>query len=327
MHLKQLQYTVEVAKCKSFSKAAKKLYVSQPSLSTSISSFEEELGMTIFYRTTSGVILTKDGEKILPKIEEILNHLEQLSSLSEQTLSKYTTTLAAIPASCNGLVINLLGILARDNPEITLNILEIRPQKVLSSITNGLADLVIGSYTAESYKQTMMDIQKNNLVLEPLFDDYLYVFLPRNHRLANRPSISLKELFQERQATFNDFLLLESTDCSPEEEKNLSEYYSFSDRSSIKQAVANGIAYAILPHQMVLDDIYVNSGLIKAIPINNNPTKLTNYLAYRKSSYTPKQEQLIIEQIKLLAAQTQERLAKISAPIANLADESSICRY
>ena len=48
MHLKQLQYTLEVAKCKSFSKAAKKLYVSQPSLSTSISSFEEELGLTLF---------------------------------------------------------------------------------------------------------------------------------------------------------------------------------------------------------------------------------------------------------------------------------------
>lgn len=327
MHLKQLQYTLEVAKCKSFSKAAKKLYVSQPSLSTSISSFEEELGMTLFFRTTTGVVLTKDGEKILPQIEDILAHIEQLSAMGESNLSKYTTTLAAVPVACNGLVINLLGMIAKNNSDITLNTLEIRPQKVLSSIANGMADIVIGSYTAETQKQTKQEAQKNNLVLEPLFEDYLYAFLSRNHQLAKKNSISLKDLVQERQAIFNDFLLLESADCTVEEEKNLSECYSFSDRSSIKQAVAAGLAYAVLPHQMVLDDIYVTSGLIKALPINNNPVKLYNYVAYRKSNYIPKQEQIILEYIRTLAQEYKMRLEKISQKMPNQAEESTILRY
>lgn len=327
MHLKQLQYIVEVAKCKSFSKASKKLYVTQPSLSTSISSFEEEMGMTIFHRTPSGVILTKDGEKILPQIEFILANIEQLSTLGKQTFSKYTTTLAAIPAACNGLTINLLSVLAKEHLDITLNILEIRPQKILSSINNGLADIVIGSYTADNYKQIQQEAQKYNLHLEPLMEDYLYVFLPRNHPLANRPSLCLKELLHEYQATFNDSLLLENADYTVNEEEYLSACYTFSDRSSIKQAVAAGLAYAILPHQMVLDDIYVSSGLIKAVPITNNQLKLTNYVAWRKSNYSPKQEQVILEQIRLLFAQYAKRLDKIASNVTNQSAETTILRY
>lgn len=327
MHLKQLQYTLEVAKCKSFSKAAKKLYVSQPSLSTSISSFEEELGLTLFLRTTSGVVLTQEGEQVLAQIEEVLTSVDRLAAMGKQGFVKYNTTLAAIPSACNGMVINLLGEVAQSNPEITLNILELRPQKVLQSLINGVTDIVIGSYTEETKKYIFKETQKNNLELEPLFEDYLYVFLQRNHPLAKKTSVSLKELAGERQAIFNDFLLLESAECAAEEEKNLSECYSFSDRSSIKQAVAAGLAYAVLPHQMVIDDIYATSGLIKALPINTDPMKIYNYVAYRKSNYMPKQEQVILEYIRTLAAEYKERLEKLSLPMTNNAAETTVLRY
>ena len=172
MHLKQLQYTLEVAKCKSFSKAAKKLYVSQPSLSTSISSFEEELGLTIFLRTTSGVVLTQEGEQVLAQIEEVLTSVDRLAAMGKQGFVKYNTTLAAIPSACNGMVINLLGEVAQSNPEITLNILELRPQKVLQSLINGVTDIVIGSYTEETKKYIFKETQKNNL--PPLITVALY---------------------------------------------------------------------------------------------------------------------------------------------------------
>lgn len=327
MHLKQLQYTLEVAKCKSFSKAAKKLYVSQPSLSTSISSFEEELGMTLFLRTTSGVVLTQEGEQVLAQIEEVLASIDRLTAMAQQGFVKYTTTLAAIPAMCNALVIDLLGKVAKNNPEITVNVLELRPQKVLQAITNGVADIIIGSYTDDTKKYVRKDVERNNFVIEPLFEDYLYVFLERNHPLAKKASVSLKELAGERQAIFNDFLLLESADCSAEEKKNLSECYSFSDRSSIKQAVAAGLAYAVLPHQMVLDDIYTTSGLIKALPINTDQVKVYNYVAYRKSNYMPKQEQVILEYIRTLAAEQKERLDKLPRPVVSNITETTVLRY
>ena len=286
------------------------------------------MGCKIFNRTPQGTVLTEDGKKILVQAELILSNVENLLHITaNESTQKYTLTLAAIPAACNELTISLLSTLAADYPEITLNILEMRPQKVLSCITNGLADIALGSYTPANQKQIMLEVQKNNLHLEPLLNDSLYVFLPRNHPKAKKRCITLKDLAAEKQAIFNDFTLVEGDDTFCTEEKNSFECYTFSDRSCIKQAVAAGLAYAILPHQMALGDIYVHSGKIKAIPIADSNVPITTYLAWRKSNYMPRQEELILDLIRTLYLDTQERLANLATfiPIEN--DDNTILRY
>lgn len=62
MTLQQLKYISMVEKCGSFSKAAQKLYVSQPSVSSLVHALEEELGITIFTRSSSGIAMTNEGQ-------------------------------------------------------------------------------------------------------------------------------------------------------------------------------------------------------------------------------------------------------------------------
>lgn len=310
MRLKQLEYTLEVAKCKSYSKAAKKLFTSQPALSNAIAALEEELNITIFRRTPKGIFLTDDGENILSQIEFILSNVDNLANYSQTRSLKHTVSLVAIPTACNSLTIELMRRLAETNPNITINLLEMRPQKIISTLNNGLADIAIGSYTNNTEQQIKSEAAKNNLHIEPLLEDELYVFLPRNHSKCRQPSITLEELKEDHQAVFNDFLIL---DCNcnviqDEEDITLSEYYAFSDRSSIKQAVAAGLAYSILPFQMTLDDIYYTSGLIKTVPMADNNAPITTYLAWRKSNYTPVHETIILEEIRTLYHETSVRL-------------------
>lgn len=87
MRLEHFQYIVEIARCKSMSKASKKLYITQPSLSTAIQNLEEELGFQIFKRSASGVTLTDKGESLLKIAEEIVRQLEQVKELSIQTMT------------------------------------------------------------------------------------------------------------------------------------------------------------------------------------------------------------------------------------------------
>ncbi|MBP5329573.1 MAG: LysR family transcriptional regulator, partial [Spirochaetaceae bacterium] len=61
MTLQQLKYVIGIAETGSFNKAAEKLFVSQPSLTSTIHDLEDELGITIFNRTGRGVTLTNDG--------------------------------------------------------------------------------------------------------------------------------------------------------------------------------------------------------------------------------------------------------------------------
>lgn len=75
MTLQRLKYVSMVERCGSFSKAAQKLYVSQPSVSNLVHGLEE-LGITIFKRTSSGVIITNEGRELLKLGNKLLRHLE-----------------------------------------------------------------------------------------------------------------------------------------------------------------------------------------------------------------------------------------------------------
>lgn len=65
MTLTQLNYVITIAQTRSMNKAAEKLYVSQPSLTFAVKDLEEELGITLFYRSGRGVTLTNDGAEFL----------------------------------------------------------------------------------------------------------------------------------------------------------------------------------------------------------------------------------------------------------------------
>ena len=83
MTLTQLKYIVETAKAGSISRAAEKLYISQPSLTAAIRELEHEFGITIFQRTNKGIILTSEGEEFLGYARQVITQ----TSLMEERYS------------------------------------------------------------------------------------------------------------------------------------------------------------------------------------------------------------------------------------------------
>lgn len=78
MTLQQLKYVSMVERCGSFSKAAQKLYVSQPSVSNLVHGLEEELHITIFQRTPSGVVITNEGRELLKLGNKLLRDADYI---------------------------------------------------------------------------------------------------------------------------------------------------------------------------------------------------------------------------------------------------------
>src|SRR5437016_11144602 len=76
MELRHLRYFVAVAEMENVSRAALKLHVSQPTLSTQIRDLEDELGFTLFERTGKSVRLTEPGRVFLKEAREILQHVD-----------------------------------------------------------------------------------------------------------------------------------------------------------------------------------------------------------------------------------------------------------
>ncbi|MDO4383641.1 MAG: LysR family transcriptional regulator [Eubacteriales bacterium] len=78
MEIRQIYYALETAKCRSFSKAAKNLYITQPAITHQIKALEEELQVRLFERTTHGIKLTPDGEKFCEYGERIIHAVDDL---------------------------------------------------------------------------------------------------------------------------------------------------------------------------------------------------------------------------------------------------------
>src|SRR6478609_2599379 len=78
MELRQLNYVIQIANEKNFSRAADKLHIAQPSLSQQLSKLEQEIGVLLFRRTTNSVELTQAGQVFVHKSQAILDAVEQL---------------------------------------------------------------------------------------------------------------------------------------------------------------------------------------------------------------------------------------------------------
>ena len=85
MTLQQLKYVTTIANIGSISEAAKRLFVSQPSLTKAIKELEKEMGITIFDRTNKGITVSKEGERFLGYARQVL---EQAALLEEQYKSQ-----------------------------------------------------------------------------------------------------------------------------------------------------------------------------------------------------------------------------------------------
>ena len=91
MTLNQLKYAIIVSKAKSMNEAAKKLFISQPSLSASIKELEEEIGIELFRRTNKGIFITQNGEEFIRYARQVVEQYELIESkyiIKEKTKKK-----------------------------------------------------------------------------------------------------------------------------------------------------------------------------------------------------------------------------------------------
>ena len=329
MRLEQFQYVVEIAHSKSMSKASKKLYITQPSLSTAIQNFEDELGFQIFKRSSQGVSLTDKGAVLLDIAENIVKYIDEVKELSnpDNQLAS-NVVIAAVPIVCNALTINLIERLRYQKDNINLQIQELRPAKILPALLSGSCDLALGIYYNSSKEQIMQEAARNNIIIEPIFKDSMYAFLPRDHTFARQKSVAVADLLDDTPIFFTDHTLIDNTDDKELKDSEIkNHYYSFNDRNTIKQAISKGLGYALLPHLMAVDDLYVNSGMVVPRPLNDTKVSLTIFLAYPGKHTLTKAEEKIISILKELFTNIQNRISNSTTENSQEEEIDNCCNY
>lgn len=143
-----MEYVYEVYKEKSFSKAAKNLFISQPSLSATVKRIENKVGYPIFNRNTSPLSLTECGERYIQSVEQIMaiqntftNFLNDLGGLKTGHLTLGGSSLFS---SC--VLPRLMGEFTQRFPQVTINLVEESTARLEELLFAGVLDLVIDNY-------------------------------------------------------------------------------------------------------------------------------------------------------------------------------------
>ncbi|MDD5792618.1 MAG: LysR family transcriptional regulator [Erysipelotrichaceae bacterium] len=312
MRTEYLQYILEVKKHKSISKAAKALFVSQPSLSIAISNVESEVGYTIFERNVKGVVLTPSGEKLCEMAEKILDDVEKLKQFNNKKIKNID--ILAVPMICNDFLIDLVENNIQDNGHVILNFHEMRNNKVIRSLIDGTAYLGIGFYTNANKDNILSKLKKHKLSYIELLNDRMMAFISKKDILSYEESIVFEDLEKKNAILFVDNEPMYEIDDEISNKVNKGNFI-FSDKTSVKSAIAKNLGYAILPSIMAVDDLYVQTGLIRVVPISNYVQKIKTILIFDPSRIE-EEEKYLIEDIQDEAARMQEKIDALDKPIA-----------
>jgi DNA-binding transcriptional LysR family regulator len=200
MKLAQVQYVLMVAQAGTFTEAAAKLYISQSSLSKQIIALEKELGLPLFDRSRRKVALTEAGEAFL-RHARTLNET-YLAMMAELTAYKATpaVSILTIPVIAQYGIPSYLAQFKQAYPHLDVTLEEREAVEILPVLDDRGADLAI---VRDSYLDAA---RYDSLVIAR---DQLLVAVSRAHRLADRPSVSLKELADENLITVGKASLIQ----------------------------------------------------------------------------------------------------------------------
>ncbi len=180
---------LEAAETKSFSKAAKKLNYTPSGVSQLVSALEKELRFSLFVRESRGVILTKEGETMLPAIREMLLQETRVNQLAAQINGMATGTIRI--AAYSSIASNWLPVILKNfqerYPQITIELREGIRQEVVGWLDTKQADVGFLSYQ-EPFPYDWF----------PIAEDPMLAVLPPDHPLADAEQYPLEQVAEER---------------------------------------------------------------------------------------------------------------------------------
>jgi LysR family hydrogen peroxide-inducible transcriptional activator len=245
MEIHQLRYFVAVADEGSFSRAAAKVRVAQPSLSQQIRKLEAEVGQPLFDRLPRSVVLTEAGRCLIDYARQILASIGDARRCVDELKGEVSGALAvgAIPTIAPYVLPELVVTFQKHYPQVTLEIVEDVTDGITRRIEAGELDVALASTC-----QPNPSLRRESLATEPLL-----ALVPEEHPLAKRHLVEFDDLKSQR------FLLLHEMHCLSQQVNHLLESRRLrpeialagSQLSTIANMVAASIGISIVPQMMV----------------------------------------------------------------------------
>lgn len=197
--IRHIRAFLAVTRHANFTRAAQELHISQSALTVQIQQLEEGLGVKLFDRNKRRVVLTDAGRQVLDPLQRLVIDSEAIVSQTREIagLRRGMISIALLPSIASEILAQVLQRFNAAYPGIETRIHDVVAERILEQVKKEEVDFGIGVLTRAD----------KELTATPLFTDRLFAFLPEQHPLSSRSSVSLAQIAQYP-------LLLTGTDSS-----------------------------------------------------------------------------------------------------------------
>ncbi|MDQ0242736.1 DNA-binding transcriptional LysR family regulator [Bacillus fengqiuensis] len=257
MDIRDLRHFMEVANQRNFTKASSAIHLSQPALSKAVKRLEEELGVELFDRSGRELKLTDAGKIVYNQGVKVFSTIQDLTALLDDLMNLPTGEIKiGIPPLIGTLFFPLIAKEFHEQyPNITLELVEHGAKHITTAVEDGKVDLGIIVLPADHQKFSVY----------PFITEEFILYTNMNHPLADRDSVSLHELHNEKFILFSNSFALH--DRIIQECRNAGFDPAISYKSSqwdlIIELVSADLGITILPKSIYNK---LNHPNIKAIP-------------------------------------------------------------
>ncbi len=226
MKLQQLKYVVKVAEHGNVTEAARRLYVSQPSITAAIRELEHEMDIVIFTRTNKGMIVTPEGETFLGYARQVLEQAELLEAKYKYAGNRRPR----FSVSCQhySFAVNAFVDLIRqfDAHSYDFTIREEQTHEIMEDVAHMKSELGVLYLSSRNREVIERMLRVNELTFSKLFRATPHVFICSKHPLASKNSVALEDLedypyLAYEQGEYNSFYFSEEILSTLDRRKNI----------------------------------------------------------------------------------------------------------
>jgi DNA-binding transcriptional LysR family regulator len=276
--LQQMEAVIALVEERSFSRAAKKMLLTQPALTKNIKNVEDSLGVMVVKRSNTGISLTPEGKILYDYARRIMKLRDEAKSkitkLHENSGGEIYIGASTIPA--NYILPRALSAFSKTNPDIRIYVKTADSEEAMNMVLDNEVEIgCIGKKPLNS-----------KLMAETLWKDHLILIVPRHHSWSKKKSVTLPELtkepfvIRERGSATRD--LFES--CLKESKSmSLAQFNirgELGSSEAIKEAVIAGMGVSVISIHAVEREL--SQGLLVEIPIQGCTMERNFYLIYKR---------------------------------------------
>ena len=280
MTLQQLKYVITVAETGTITEAAKKLYISQPSLTNAIHDLEKEMNVEIFHRTNKGIDISKEGEDFLGYARQVLEQaaiLEDKYKNGSGGKKQFCVSTQHYSFAVNAFV-DLIQQYGQEEYDFSLR--ETQTYEIIEDVAKMKSEIGILFLNEFNEKVLRKLMKANDLEFHPLFTARPHVFISRRHPLADHTIIMNEELeaypyLSFEQGEHNSFYFSEEIFSTTERKKNI----RVRDRATLFNLLIGLNGYTVCSGVIDQD---LNGEDIIAVPLQDESNMQIGYLTHRR---------------------------------------------